>query len=105
MGADLPRMACGRSDEGEREMKIWILGMVLVLLSGFTCSKGMPVETKSPVDKFQVEMLFEVDGCKVYRFQDYLRPVYFTNCKGGTRWTENCGKNCTRGVGLSGGEE
>ena len=46
----------------------------------------------------KVQLLFEVDGCKVYRFFDRGNFRYFTNCKGGNSsvgWIESCGKNCT----------
>ncbi|HCY41263.1 MAG TPA: hypothetical protein DHV48_07910 [Prolixibacteraceae bacterium] len=33
-------------------------------------------------DTYQVEYLFEHDGCKVYRFEDRGHYVYFTNCVG-----------------------
>lgn len=31
---------------------------------------------------YQVDYLFEHDGCKVYRFRDNGNYVYFTNCTG-----------------------
>ena len=31
---------------------------------------------------YQVEYLFEHEGCKVYRFMDMGHYIYFTNCKG-----------------------
>lgn len=33
-------------------------------------------------ETYNVEYLFEHDGCKVYRFSDNGNYVYFTNCKG-----------------------
>jgi hypothetical protein len=33
---------------------------------------------------YDVDYLFEHDGCKVYRFYDRGHYVYFTNCKGET---------------------
>ena len=55
----------------------------------------------------KVELLFEVDGCKVYRFYDGMSnggayPVakYFTKCVGSNSvsWVEPCGKGCWREV-------
>ena len=70
--------------------------VLIISLLILGCSKnGTTVSNKGAVDKFNVEFLFEVDGCKVYRFEDY-RTVQFTNCKGATQWTRNCGKNCRR---------
>ncbi len=50
-----------------------------------------------------VELLFENDGCKVYRFEDNSRYHYYTRCRAETTTTtstqtEPCGKNCTRAV-------
>lgn len=36
---------------------------------------------------FNVELLFEIDGCKVYRFDDGGYK-YFTTCKGSVSWDE-----------------
>ena len=33
---------------------------------------------------YEVDYLFEHDGCKVYRFLDKGHYVYFTNCNGET---------------------
>ncbi|WP_297091904.1 DUF4884 domain-containing protein [uncultured Draconibacterium sp.] len=56
-------------------------GALLLLLSA--CS-GVPLTIKSPEnnDTYNVEYLFEYDGCKVYRFYDRGEYVYFTNCMG-----------------------
>ena len=45
----------------------------------------------------KVELLFEADGCKVYRFYDRGNARYFTKCQNGSSsvgWLESCGKNC-----------
>jgi hypothetical protein len=31
---------------------------------------------------FNVELLFEKDGCKVYRFEDGSRYIYWSDCSG-----------------------
>jgi hypothetical protein len=33
---------------------------------------------------FDVELLFETDGCRVYRFWDAGNPIYFINKEGNT---------------------
>ena len=35
--------------------------------------------------KVKLQLLFEHDGCKVYRFWDFGDPVYYTNCRGDNR--------------------
>lgn len=80
-------------------MKILIALLVAVLMAG--CTK--PPESSTTVNpNFQVDKLFTVEGCTVYRFEDG-GYYYFTNCSGSVEWTENCGKNCTRRESISGG--
>ncbi len=67
-------------------MKILIKSYLLTI-SGFvfiSCAIQQPIEKKKPENNatYEVEYLFEHDGCKVYRFLDNGHYVYFTNCKG-----------------------
>lgn len=79
-------------------MKTLLSILVLTVLAG--CSK--PAETSTQVGKdFVVEKLFTYEGCTVYRFTDAGYSRYFTNCSGSTSWSETCGKNCTRPVGIN----
>lgn len=60
-------------------------------------------QTTKRVGDFDVERLFEVDGCTVYRFSDGGNYRYFTRCDGrssGVTWTKSCGKNCTSSVDI-----
>ncbi len=63
-------------------------------------NEGTPIEINAtPIKKqedYNVRFLFEVDGCRVYRFED-ARYVYFTNCKGTTQYdyTTSNGKTST----------
>lgn len=66
------------------------------------CTKQAETSVAAGRD-FQVDRLFTVDECTVYRFADSGNWRYFTNCKGTTMTTENCGKNCTREVTVNGG--
>ena len=71
--------------------------LIILSLALLVACQKTPESAKG-VGAFNVERLFEVDGCIVYRFQDD-RTVYFTKCDGiksNTSYTENCGKNCTR---------
>ena len=56
-------------------LKCNVLLLSVLLLS---CFYGNPVTNQS----YQVDYLFEHDGCKVYRFYDRGQYVYFTNCQG-----------------------
>ncbi len=87
-------------------MKLILLVTASLMLTGFTCSKSgqaVSVQTANPADNFDVVLLFQKDGCKVYRFSDY-RYHYFTNCSetistyksGKTTLTERIGGNNVR---------
>ena len=79
-------------------MKTLLAILVLTVLAG--CNK--PAETSTQVGReFVVDKLFTHEGCTVYRFKDSGNNRYFTNCQGSTSWTETCGKNCTRQVGIN----
>lgn len=45
-------------------------------------STRMPVSSHIPENNknYEVDFLFEHDGCRVYRFYDWGNYVYFTNC-------------------------
>lgn len=75
-----------------------ILVLSLVLIS---CSKDAEETIKTSNKEINVELLFEVDGCRVYRFFDSSYR-YFSNCARNsmTQWDESCGKNCTRHINL-----
>ena len=52
------------------------------LLVSCVATYPRPVTTEAPVNnhQYQVDYLFEHEGCKVYRFYDQGNFVYFTNC-------------------------
>jgi hypothetical protein len=59
--------------------------LILIVCSAFlSCSRQIPVSRAIPENNktYQVDFLFEHDGCKVYRFVDRGNNVYFTNCNG-----------------------
>ena len=51
-----------------------------------SCYMQKPLSSVPPANNgtYNVEYLFEHDGCKVYRFADRGNYIYFTNCKGET---------------------
>lgn len=78
----------------------------IILLATILTGCGMKAEQQIPVRQggdYMVEKLFTVDGCTVYRFEDYGNK-YFTNCRGSTQWTENDGKS-VRHKGVQGGKQ
>ena len=62
--------------------------LLLVPLMAASCANRIPPQV--PLQggasennrTYQVDYLFEHDGCKVYRFTDHGYYVYFTNCRG-----------------------
>ena len=65
-------------------MRYLLLFPVLVIMGG--CATQIPLhEGKSENNKtYDVDYLFEHDGCRVYRFYDRGQYVYFTSCNGET---------------------
>ena len=64
---------------------------VLVIAGLFSCASQRPISKLIPSNNetYEVEYLFEHDGCKVYRFKDHGHYVYFTNCSNSTSSVEN----------------
>ena len=63
---------------------ILLLAVVIALLS---CEMPKePITNPEKVEYHSVQLLFEKDGCKVYRFSDEGNVVYFTNCAGKTEY-------------------
>jgi hypothetical protein len=74
----------------------WLTFAILTFVSG--CRTPAQTVLKGSNPSIKVELLFEVDGCKVYRFYDGGAPRYFTKCKDGNSsvgWIQSCGKNCS----------
>jgi hypothetical protein len=58
--------------------------MIIVFTSLFSCITQIPITKQAAVNNktYEVDYLFEHDGCKVYRFTDHGEYIYFTNCTG-----------------------
>ncbi|MCF8360634.1 MAG: DUF4884 domain-containing protein [Prolixibacteraceae bacterium] len=61
-----------------------IFSIIVLFMLFAACSSRRPLFSDRPGNNktYEVEYLFEYDGCKVYRFFDRGNYVYFTNCKG-----------------------
>lgn len=80
-------------------MKFLIAPLAIVLAACAGCSKasvGAPIPTNNP--ELELELLFEHDGCKVYRFYDSGHSRYWSDCRGRVHggYNQSCGKGCTR---------
>jgi|LakMenEpi03Aug12_release.lakeMendotaPanAssembly.Ray.scaffolds.fasta_scaffold557286_2 hypothetical protein len=62
--------------------------LLLIALIFASCKREAQKQVQSTNSNFNVELLFEVDGCKVYRFRDGENYKYFTNCKGSVSWDD-----------------
>lgn len=67
-------------------MKTLLISIIFVSIAiGFcSCNSYTPISKEKPGNNqtYEVEYLFEHDGCKMYRFRDHNGYVYFTNCTG-----------------------
>lgn len=77
-------------------MKLSAIIVVITLLAVTGCNKTPIQMSRTQNPDINVDLLFEHDGCKVYRFGDGGRSRYFSKCsnKSSVSWTETCGKNC-----------
>lgn len=73
------------------------IGFAALLLVSACSKKAQEVSATSNWE-IPIELLFEKDGCKVYRFEDGGRDHYYTTCEGSVSadWSESCGKNCRK---------
>jgi hypothetical protein len=65
--------------------------LTLLTLSLIGCKKESVSNSSTSNTNFKVELLFEHDGVKVYRFRD-VGTVYYTDARGKTKWTVSNGK-------------
>lgn len=60
-----------------------ILCILFAVIFLTSCYSTRPlIGTIESGSRYNVDFLFEHDGCKVYRFYDMGNYVYFTNCMG-----------------------
>lgn len=53
----------------------------LLAITMLSACENKPIE-ESKAGNFTIELLFEKNGCKVYRFQDGARFIYWSDCTG-----------------------
>lgn len=73
-------------------MKLILFATIAILVS--SCKKQSIESSQTNNSEISVELLFEKDGVKVYRFQDGGRFIYYTDARGKTEWYSG-GKNKT----------
>lgn len=68
---------------------------LLSLLFLSACGEEAVSTSSTNNPKVPVQLLFENDGCKVYRFKDGIRHHYYSDCRGQTMSSYSCGRNNT----------
>lgn len=67
--------------EKQKLVILWIMIGLIVILLPFVL---LDISNNTRVvdqEKYTVTMLFEHDGCKVYKFFDQQQPRYFAKCE------------------------
>lgn len=75
-------------------MKV-LISIILIFLSCINI--GKPKESTKQGD-FEIELLFEKDKCKIYRFYDVGRFIYWSNCAGSMEYDYQENKSNTTKV-------
>ncbi|WP_312364001.1 hypothetical protein [Sphingobacterium sp.] len=66
--------------------KILLAIAIIALLSlAFSCGEDAIQSEQTNNSNIKIDLLFEKDGCKVYRFKD-LYTVYWSDCRGRTEY-------------------
>lgn len=73
-----------------------MLSICAVLLLAGCAKEPLSIE-RVDNNEFQLDKLFSHEGCTVYRFSDWGRYHYYTDCRGRTTstYSTSCGKGCT----------
>lgn len=58
---------------------------ISILMAFFLTACGEPTPEERQQELQNVELIREIDGCKVYVFVHDLDNVYFSNCQGSTK--------------------
>lgn len=80
-------------------MKYLVIATALLIIAGCTNPSVSDESTNNP--NVPVSLLFEHNGCSIYRFTDG-RTHYYADCSGSSTTiaahNRSCGKSCTRRV-------
>lgn len=92
-------MTAGRCTPAEfraRSFVVWVGVLALLVIVGTGCEHDPVSTTVTNNASVPVSLLFEHDGCKVFRFEDGGRNRYFVKCPCGSatvgQFTERRGK-------------
>lgn len=81
-------LSCGvfRSSRKNITRSIWLACLVL------GCAKDPVSKSSTNNSNISIDLLFEHDGVKVYRFFDNGHYIYYTDARGKTEWVQKEGK-------------
>lgn len=85
----------------------WAVVVVALSLSLAACNRSPSSVMQTENPNFKVAFLFEHEGCRVYRFEDFYTR-YFVNCGpagAAVSWHESQGKSGTRPVEIPTGAQ
>lgn len=92
-------------------MRIKIIALVFIVIVLCACGTEPERAVNSSNQKADVELMFELDGYRMYRFSPDImqHDIYFVIPSGSTHWTESYGKGQTKSVSVytapAGGKE
>lgn len=72
---------------------IFMVAMLTLGIALASCVKDGKQTVATDNTNFHVVLLFEVDGCKVYRFSDGGSIHYFTTCQGSVNHVDKHGEH------------
>lgn len=76
-----------------------IILLLLVIVTGCGVKKGQKtIDVEG--SNFELDFLFEHEGCRMYRFNDGGKWVYWSDCSGNTQSSHrvSCGKHCYKTI-------
>lgn len=71
-----------KNENTKSRMLMLFAALLAIGITFSACVKEGKETIKTNNNYFEVSFLFEVDGCKVYRFWDGGATYYFTSCQG-----------------------
>ncbi len=63
-----------------KRVSLLFIAIAVAVFLLVSCSKKPLSSNPTENPKFDVDVLFDYDGCRVYRFYDKGYPVYFVRC-------------------------
>lgn len=73
-------------------LQLSILFLLTITMTAESCEVGNQLERHETTNEhFKVDLLFEKDSCKIYRFTDQGRDIYWSDCRGKMQYSYTTG--------------